>query len=57
VAVIHKTTMSPGKLELLTAWLPAQQWHAAAGDKPELPKAGGSGWMIQRGRSGSSSWP
>ena len=41
MAVIHKTTMSPGKLELLTAWLPARQRHAAAGDKPELPKAGG----------------
>jgi hypothetical protein len=41
VAVIHKTTMTPGKLELLTAWLPAQPWYAAAGDKPELAKAGG----------------
>jgi hypothetical protein len=41
VAVIHKTTMSPGKLELLMAWLPGQPWYAAAADKPELAKAGG----------------
>jgi hypothetical protein len=41
VAVIHKTTMSPGKLELLAAWLPAQPWYVAAGDKAELARAGG----------------
>lgn len=26
MAIIHDTTMSPGKLELLAAWLPAQPW-------------------------------
>jgi hypothetical protein len=41
MAVVHKTTMSPGKLELLAAWLPAQPWHVAAGGKPELARAGG----------------
>jgi maltokinase-like protein len=41
VAVIHKTTMSPGKLELLAAWLPAQPWYVAARGKPELARAGG----------------
>jgi len=41
MAVIHKTTMVPGKLELLAAWLPAQPWHVAASGKPELARAGG----------------
>ncbi len=41
MAVVHKTTMSPGKLELLAAWLPAQPWHVAASGKPELARAGG----------------
>jgi len=26
MAIIYDTTMSPGKLELLTTWLPAQSW-------------------------------
>lgn len=39
MAIIHKTTMSPTKLELLTAWLPAQPWFL--GSEPELTKAGG----------------
>ena len=30
MAVIHRTTLSPGKLELLAAWLPSQPWYAAA---------------------------
>jgi hypothetical protein len=41
MAVIHQTTMNPGKLELLAAWLPAQPWHVAAEGKPELARAGG----------------
>jgi Maltokinase N-terminal cap domain len=40
MAIIHQTTMSPGKLELLTAWLPAQPWYLG-GRAPELAKAGG----------------
>jgi hypothetical protein len=40
MAVIHKTTMSPDKLALLTAWLPAQPWYQGTGG-PELTKAGG----------------
>ncbi|NUU20143.1 MAG: 1,4-alpha-glucan branching protein [Streptomycetaceae bacterium] len=40
MAAIHHTTMTPGKLELLTAWLPKQTWYA--GDAaPDLVKAGG----------------
>ncbi|MEW2631898.1 1,4-alpha-glucan branching protein [Streptomyces sp. NPDC048389] len=41
MAVIHKTTMEPGKLELLAAWLPARPWYLGAGREPELAKAGG----------------
>src|ERR1017187_10634898 len=41
MAIIHSTTMSPGKLELLTAWLPAQPWYLGAGREPELTRAGG----------------
>jgi hypothetical protein len=41
MAIIHDTTMSPGKLELLTAWLPAQPWYLGDGREPELARAGG----------------
>ncbi|NEA62464.1 1,4-alpha-glucan branching protein [Streptomyces sp. SID12488] len=41
MAVIHHTTMSPGKLELLTAWLPTRPWYVGAAREPELSKAGG----------------
>jgi len=40
MAVIHRTTMTPTKLELLTPWLPGQPWYAG-GAKPELVRAGG----------------
>src|SRR5438477_104622 len=36
MAIIHNTTMSPGKLELLAAWLPAQPWFPGGGREPEL---------------------
>jgi hypothetical protein len=41
MAIIHNTTMNPGKLELLTAWLPAQPWYRQTGHEPALAKAGG----------------
>jgi maltokinase-like protein len=41
MAVVHDTTMSPGKLELLTSWLPAQPWYLGAGREPVLTRAGG----------------
>ncbi|HXC82125.1 MAG TPA: 1,4-alpha-glucan branching protein [Trebonia sp.] len=41
MSIIHKTTLIPTKLELLTAWLPAQPWYVVAGRPPELTKAGG----------------
>ncbi|MEU8895443.1 1,4-alpha-glucan branching protein [Nocardia sp. NPDC048505] len=39
MAVVHNTTMEPTKLELLTAWLPRQEWFG--GTAPVLRKAGG----------------
>ncbi len=39
MALMHKTTMSPSKLELLAAWLPAQPWFA--GDVAALENIGG----------------
>jgi Maltokinase N-terminal cap domain len=41
MATIHRTTMSPSKLELLAAWLPAQPWYRPTGRAPELARAGG----------------
>ncbi len=40
VASIHRTTLTPSKLELLTDWLPKQSWYTGGGT-PELVKAGG----------------
>ena len=56
MAVIHDTTMSPGKLELLTAWLPAQPWYLDGGRAPALTRPAGSGSMTRAARSESSSW-
>lgn len=41
MSIIHKTTLTPTKLELLTAWLPAQPWYVDRGRGPELARAGG----------------
>ena len=41
MASIHRTTMTPTKLELLTGWLPKQSWYVGETDTPELVKAGG----------------
>jgi hypothetical protein len=41
MAVIHRTTLTPTKLELLTDWLPGQPWYMDFGCAPELAKAGG----------------
>lgn len=41
MAIIHDTTMRPGKLDLLAVWLPAQPWYTGTGRAPELAKAGG----------------
>jgi hypothetical protein len=41
VAIIHHTTLTPSKLELLSSWLPSQPWYRGTGKDPELVKAGG----------------
>ena len=41
MAVIHRTTLKPTKLELLTAWLPSRPWYVGGPGEPELAKAGG----------------
>ncbi|MCX4919738.1 1,4-alpha-glucan branching protein [Streptomyces sp. NBC_00687] len=41
MATIHRTTLSPTKLELLTGWLPKQSWYRGSGASLELVKAGG----------------
>ena len=41
MAIIHQTTLTPSKLELLAEWLPAQPWYLNRGRAPELAKAGG----------------
>lgn len=41
MAVLHKTTMSPTKMELLAAWLPTQPWYLGGRGTPRLARAGG----------------
>lgn len=41
MATIHRTTMVPGKLDLLGAWLPRQPWYRNTGRPPALTRAGG----------------
>jgi maltokinase-like protein len=42
MSFIHRTTMSPTKLELLATWLPRQPWYrGTAGQAPVLSRAGG----------------
>ncbi len=40
MAIIHPTTLTPTKLELLTSWLPRQPWYQSE-TQPRLEKAGG----------------
>lgn len=40
MSVIHRTTLTPGKLDLLAGWLPKQSWYAGEG-APRPARAGG----------------
>ncbi|NEC64407.1 1,4-alpha-glucan branching protein [Streptomyces sp. SID9727] len=40
MAVIHRTTLSPTKLELLTTWLPTRPWYVGSA-APALVRSGG----------------
>ncbi|MGW0735212.1 maltokinase N-terminal cap-like domain-containing protein [Streptomyces sp. NPDC002851] len=41
MSIIHRTTLKPTKLELLTDWLPSRPWYRGGSAVPELSKAGG----------------
>ncbi|MER5738176.1 1,4-alpha-glucan branching protein [Streptomyces sp. NPDC002262] len=41
MALIHRTTMTPTKLELIAGWLPTRAWYAGGADGPRPVKAGG----------------
>lgn len=41
MAIIHRTTLTPTKMELLSGWLPTQPWYLGTGGTAEPVKAGG----------------
>lgn len=41
MSIIHKTTLTPTKLELLALWLKTQPWYAGSGDLESLTRVGG----------------
>lgn len=41
MAILHQTTMTPTKRELMTSWLPGRSWYAGLEEVPQLTKAGG----------------
>ncbi|MFJ8647938.1 1,4-alpha-glucan branching protein [Streptomyces sp. NPDC093546] len=41
MAVIHQTTITPSKLEMLTSWLPSRPWYRGGEGEPRLTTAGG----------------
>ncbi|WP_018548816.1 maltokinase N-terminal cap-like domain-containing protein [Streptomyces sp. LaPpAH-108] len=41
MAVIHRTTLKPTKLELLTPWLPTRSWYRGGPGEPRLERTGG----------------
>jgi hypothetical protein len=41
MAFIYNTTLTPGKLELLSAWLPTRPWYRGTSAAPELTRARG----------------
>ncbi|KAF0647474.1 MULTISPECIES: maltokinase N-terminal cap-like domain-containing protein [Streptomyces] len=52
MAVIHRTTVRPTKLELLASWLPSRPWYRGGAGGPELSKAGGFRLDDPRGEVG-----
>ncbi|MFJ8593303.1 1,4-alpha-glucan branching protein [Streptomyces sp. NPDC093598] len=52
MAVIHNTTLTPTKLELLTSWLPSRPWYRGGAAEPEPAKAGGFRLDDPRGEVG-----
>ncbi|QEU87758.1 maltokinase N-terminal cap-like domain-containing protein [Streptomyces viridosporus] len=52
MAVIHRTTLEPTKLELLTAWLPSRPWYHGGAGEPRPAGAGGFRLDDPRGEVG-----
>ncbi|WP_052865309.1 maltokinase N-terminal cap-like domain-containing protein [Streptomyces niger] len=52
MSVIHRTTVTPTKLELLTSWLPSRPWYGGGPGSPKLAKAGGFRLDDPRGEVG-----
>ncbi|MFD5749801.1 1,4-alpha-glucan branching protein [Streptomyces sp. NPDC127033] len=52
MAVVHRTTMTPTKLELLASWLPTRPWYRGGGSAPELSRTGGFRLDDPRGEVG-----
>lgn len=52
MAVIHRTTLEPTKLELLTAWLPSRPWYHGGAGEPRPARAGGFRLDDPRGEVG-----
>ncbi|MFE9174131.1 1,4-alpha-glucan branching protein [Streptomyces kebangsaanensis] len=52
MAVIHRTTLEPTKLELLASWLPSRPWYQGGADAPRPAKAGGFRLDDPRGEVG-----
>ena len=52
MAVIHKTTMKPTKLELLAPWLPLQPWYVGAGPRAGAVQGRGLPARRSAGRGG-----
>lgn len=52
MALIYNATMDPDKLDLLTAWLPAQPWYLHPGHEPALSEVGGFRLDDPRGQVG-----
>ena len=41
MAILHETTMTPTKRELMTSWLPSRPWYTGRAAVPRLTRAGG----------------
>jgi maltokinase-like protein len=52
MAIIHRTTLTPTKLEHLTSWLPTRPWYAGTGNAPALSRNGGFRLDDPQGRVG-----
>ncbi|MFG2948016.1 maltokinase N-terminal cap-like domain-containing protein [Streptomyces adustus] len=52
MAVIHRTVLTPTKLELLASWLPTRPWYRGGAGEPDLAKAGGFRLDDPRGEVG-----